>query len=292
MVESRTRFGAIDLLLLALLMGVGIITLHRISTGLQYEWQWGVIPGYVMRIDESGSLRPNMIMQGFLATIRLSIWSMLLAMVVGTLMAVARTEKRMFWRLVGRSYVELFRNLPPLVLVFIFYFFIGSQLVSVLGIDQALDRVSSSTSAWLTLLFAPPDQLSSFLIGVVTLGVYEGAYIAEILRGGIQSIDDGQWQAAKALGLSRSQQLQHIILPQAFHRSWPPLAGQFVSTIKDSAIVSVISIQELTFQGMELMAATYLTFEIWITITLLYFVLTYSCSLVVRRLELKQLERA
>ncbi|MCK4622153.1 MAG: ABC transporter permease subunit [Desulfuromonadales bacterium] len=83
------------------------------------------------------------------------------------------------------------------------------------------------------------------------------------------------------------QLLRHIILPQAFQRMIPPLAGQAISTIKDSAIVSIISIQELTFQGMELMAATYLTFEVWITVTLLYFLLTYSCSWLAGRLELR-----
>jgi polar amino acid transport system permease protein len=80
--------------------------------------------------------------------------------------------------------------------------------------------------------------------------------------------------------------MRFVILPQAVRMVLPPLAGQFISTIKDSAIVSVISIQELTFQGMELMAATYLTFEIWITITLMYFALTFGCSLLARRLEL------
>jgi polar amino acid transport system permease protein len=81
--------------------------------------------------------------------------------------------------------------------------------------------------------------------------------------------------------------MRHVILPQAAQRILPPLAGQFISTIKDSAIVSVISIQELTFRGMELMSSTYLTFETWITITGLYFVLTFGCALTVERLELR-----
>ena len=87
------------------------------------------------------------------------------------------------------------------------------------------------------------------------------------------------------MGLSRSQQLRFVILPQALQRILPALAGQLISTIKDSAIVSVISIPELTFRGLELMSATYLTFEVWITITALYFLLTFTCSLGVKRLE-------
>ncbi|MHB9099232.1 MAG: amino acid ABC transporter permease, partial [Syntrophales bacterium] len=133
--------------------------------------------------------------------------------------------------------------------------------------------------------FAPPTRLSGFFAGLATLVLYEAAYITEIVRAGIQSIEKGQWEAAHALGLSRWQQMRFVILPQALQRILPALAGQLISTIKDSAIVSVISIPELTFQGLELMSATYLTFEVWITITALYFLLTFTCSLGVRRLE-------
>jgi polar amino acid transport system permease protein len=120
----------------------------------------------------------------------------------------------------------------------------------------------------------------------MTMALLEGAYIAEIVRAGLQAVAKGQWEAGAALGLRRWQILRQIIFPQALRPMVPPLAGQFISTIKDSAIVSVISLQELTFQGMELMAATYLTFEIWICIALLYFLLTFGCSLLARRLEL------
>jgi len=125
------------------------------------------------------------------------------------------------------------------------------------------------------------------LSALITLAIFEGAYITEIIRAGIQSIEKGQWEASYALGLSPWRQMRHIILPQATRRILPPLAGQFISTIKDSAIVSVISIQELTFQGMELMSATYLTFEVWITITGMYFVMTLCLSLGVERFELR-----
>ena len=121
------------------------------------------------------------------------------------------------------------------------------------------------------------------LIGLV---LYTAAFVAEVVRAGIQSIEKGQWEASDALGFTGWQKMRYIILPQATQRILPPLAGQFISTIKDSAIVSVISIQELTFQGMELMSATYLTFEIWITITVMYLSLTLTCSLAVERLEI------
>jgi polar amino acid transport system permease protein len=119
----------------------------------------------------------------------------------------------------------------------------------------------------------------------MTLAVYEGAYMAEIIRAGVQSVERGQWEAAYALGLTKGDQFRFVILPQAFRTISPALAGQFISTIKDSAIVAVISVQELTFQGLELMSATYRTFEIWITITILYFALTATCSFLARLLE-------
>jgi polar amino acid transport system permease protein len=144
---------------------------------------------------------------------------------------------------------------------------------------------SPEAQSVLALLFAPPARLSGFLAGLATLVLYEAAYITEIVRAGIQSIEKGQWEAAHTLGLSRWQQLRYVILPQALQRILPALAGQLISTIKDSAIVSVISIPELTFRGLELMSATYLTFEVWITITALYFILTFAFSLGVRRVE-------
>jgi polar amino acid transport system permease protein len=129
-------------------------------------------------------------------------------------------------------------------------------------------------------------MLSAFLSALMTLALFEGAYITEIVRAGIQSIEKDQWDASYALGMSRWQTIRHIILPQAVQRILPPLAGQFISTIKDSAIVSVISIQELTFQGMELMSSTYLTFEVWITITFLYLIMALIISLAIERFEI------
>ena len=202
-------------------------------------------------------------------------------------MGLLRVSSGLFNRLIGGTYVEIVRNLPPLVLVFIFYFFIGDQILPALGTERLVSGLSGSGRSLLRVLFAPPALLVPFLSALVTLAVFEGAYITEIVRSGIQSIEKGQWEAAAALGFTKSQQMRHIILPQAVPRILPPLAGQFISTIKDSAIVSVISIQELTFQGMELMATTYFTFEIWITITGLYLLLTLSCSLAVERLEIR-----
>jgi len=224
-------------------------------------------------------------MEGFFNTLRLSVWATILAMSIGTIMGLFRSSRSLFKRLVGGTYVELLRNLPPLVLVFIFYFFISSQLMPLIGLEDSIRNLSGLPASLLRFFFSAPERFPAFLSALITLAVFEGAYITEIVRAGIQSIEKGQKEAAMALGMSRWKQMRHVILPQAFRNITPQLAGQFISTIKDSSIVSVISIQELTFQGMEVMSSTYLTFEVWITVTILYLVLTLSCSMFVGRLE-------
>jgi len=284
--KIKKALTPLDILLAILIVGTGAYLLYRVNVGLHYKWNWSTIPQYLFRYDpQRESWLPNLLMQGFFTTVRLSFWGTILATLLGTMMGLFRLSHRLFRRLVGRTYVELIRNLPPLVLIFIFYFFVSDQIMPVLSVQEYIQSRSESTRALLAFLFAPPAQFSAFLSALITLAVFEGAYITEIVRAGIQSIEKGQWEASSALGFSKRQQLRHIILPQAVQRILPPLAGQFISTIKDSAIVSVISIQELTFQGIEMMSSTYLTFEVWITITLLYLSLTLSLSLVIGRLE-------
>jgi polar amino acid transport system permease protein len=224
-------------------------------------------------------------MEGLFTTIRLSVWSILLATILGTVAGLLRISPRLLHRLLGRTYVDSIRNLPPLVLVFIFYYFISDQIMPVLGIAEWVRGGGASLQQVVGFFFAPPARLDAFFSALAALVVFEGAYIAEIVRAGIQSVEKGQWEASRSLGLSRWHQMRRVIGPQAIQSILPPLAGQFVSTIKDSSIVAVISIQELTFQAMELMSATYLTFEIWITVTLLYLLLTLPCALAVSRLE-------
>ncbi len=258
---------------------------YRVEAGLHYKWNWAVIPRYLVRIGPEGMPIPNLLMIGFFYTLRISIWSSLFAAVVGTFMGVLKSSKGLFGRLVGKLYVGTVRNLPPLVLIFIFYFFVADQISAALSIDQMVMNAGPSARRVMTFFFAEPARFSAFLAAVLTLGLYEGAYVTEIVRSGIESIPRGHWEAAYAIGLSPYRKYRHIILPQAWRKTLPPLAGQFISAIKDSAIVSVISVPELTFQGLELMAATHLTFEIWITITVMYFVLTFACSMGIRRIE-------
>ena len=286
MLQKKSKITTLDVLVLLTLLGGLTYVIYQVKVKLNYNWQWGIIPQYLFRYDaESGKWVSNYLIHGLMTTLRLSFWGTLLATSLGTLMGLLRVSKSLFHRMIARSYVELMRILPRLVIIFIFYFFISDQIMPVIGIDDFLRSSSPGTQRLFEVLFSPPQFASAFIAALFTLAIFEGAYITEIVRAGIESVEKGQWEASHALGLSKYHGMRHIILPQAMQRLLPALAGQFISLIKDSAIVSVISIQELSYQGTQLMASTYLTIEIWITITALYLVMTLTFSLGVAKLE-------
>nr|WP_041915665.1 amino acid ABC transporter permease [Pseudodesulfovibrio mercurii] len=286
--KKRLRITLPDAVILAALAGVFGYILFKAATGLNYHWKWEVLPQFLVRFDErTGSWAPGLLTQGLFTTIRLSVWSGLLAMVLGVVVGLFRVSPSLFKRQVGAVYVGLIRNTPPLVLIFVFYFFIGDQIMSLLGVERLIYALSDGAREALSWFFGPMNRFPRFLSALITLALFEAAYIAEIVRAGIESVEPGQWEAAAGTGLTRTQSLVHVILPQALQRMLPALAGQFISIIKDSAIVSVISIEELTFQAQQLMTTTYRSFEIWTLVLVMYFVLTFLCSLLVRRLELR-----
>lgn len=284
--RTRLRLTVTDLVIGSLLVVTCLFFAYRIKVGLNYNWAWELIPQFIFRFDDkSESWVSGLLMTGFYTTIRLSFWGIILATIFGVISGIAKTSSIHFLRWLATTYVETMRNLPPLVIIFIAYFFVGDQLLSPLEIDEWAYSLSPTGQAILSTLFAKPGYLTAFLAALVTLAIFEGAYITEIVRAGIESVSRGQWEASHALGMTWYQQMRHIILPQTFQRIMPPMAGQFISLIKDSSIVSVISIQELCFQGIELMTSTLHTIEIWIVVTIMYLVLTLPCSLLVERLE-------
>ncbi|HIA77256.1 MAG TPA: amino acid ABC transporter permease, partial [Gammaproteobacteria bacterium] len=236
----------IDVAVISAVIGFVVYVAYRVDTVLVYNWYWGFIPDYILRWDEEiGRYAPNLLLKGLFTTFRLAVWSLLLASLIGVIMGVMRTSKRLFPRMISRLYVEFVRNMPPVVFLFIFYFFISSQLIPILGIDEISVRASPTTLAVLEIAFGPPELLSNVISGIICLAIFEAAYITEIVRAGIQSIDRGQIEAGQSIGLSHFQVLRWIVLPQAVQRMVPPLAGQFITLIKDSSLVSLISIQEL-----------------------------------------------
>lgn len=253
--------------------------------GLHYEWDWLAVASYIIRYDAAAETYvPGLLLAGLAVTFKLSVWSTIFASMIGLLMGLMKISRNVILKLTSSIYVGVVRNIPSIVFIFIFYFFISSQITDAFEFDTRTDSVSWYGYLF-SYLFASPSMLAVFISAVFTLALYEGAYMTEIVRAGIESVEKSQGEAADALGFSRYQKMRHIVLPQAFKRILPPMAGQVISVIKDSAIVSVISVQDLTFRGTELMASTYKTYEIWITITLMYFILTYGCSIAVGSVE-------
>jgi len=292
LIAKRVRFRPIDAVIIVLVIAAGVYVYWRIAYGLEYRGDWSVIPRFLVRRDaETGRPVANFLLIGLITTLKLSIWAALLAMIAGFLMGMFRTSKNLFLQLVGRTYVELIRNLPPLVLIYIFYFFVVDQIMPLLGVETFIRTRPENVKAVLAILFAQESLFVQFISGVFTIAFFEGAYITEIVRAGIESVERGQSEAAYSLGLSWFDKMRFIILPQAIRRVLPPLANEFINTIKYSSLASVVSIQELTYMGKQVQVATRFIFEPWITVALMYLILTLSLSLGVSRLE-KRMSRS
>ncbi|MBV9523836.1 MAG: amino acid ABC transporter permease [Alphaproteobacteria bacterium] len=283
---ARTRLSSLDGLVFAAVAGFVAFIAYRVEGVLNYHWHWSRVAAYLVRWDEArGVWTANLLLQGFFTTLRLALWGILWAALIGLVMGIARTSRALLPRLVALVYVGLVRNTPPLVFIFIFYFFISSQLVPWLGLERVAATAVPAISAVIRVLCGDPKLLVNFVTGLICLALFEGAYVTEIVRAGIQSLERGQWEAGRGLGLSQYRLLRLVILPQAFRRILPPLAGQFVSLIKTSSIVSLISIQELTFSAGEVAVTTGAVFEVWLVAAGMYFAICYPCSLVFARLE-------
>jgi len=166
---------------------------YRVKYGLEYKTDWSVIPQFLIHRDpDTGSFAANYLLDGFVSTIKLSIWAALFASLVGLLMGVFRTSKILLLRMIGRTYVELIRNVPPLVLIFIFYYFFVDQIMPLLGVDEFIQNQSETGKNIISFLFAEEELFTQFISGVVTVAFFEGAYFTEIIRSGIDSIERGQ----------------------------------------------------------------------------------------------------
>lgn len=257
----------------------------RTKNHVPYDWDWKAILPYLVRTHPQ--LAPGLLLQGVAQTLRLSFWGGLVAMVLGSMGGLCRVSHWPYLRALSGVLIHGIRNIPPLVLVFLGYFFLADQIPLLAHLQNAARATTGGTRTFLEFVFGPVSQMQVLWSAACILGLMEGAYVAEIVRTGIESIHRGQWDAGYAMGLSKAQILRRIVLPQALRIMVPPLAGQGISTVKDSAIMAVISIQELTFQGMQLMATTYRTFEVWITVALIYFLLTAFLSALAQIVEVR-----
>jgi polar amino acid transport system permease protein len=252
----------------------------------QYRWNWSTIWPFIFRLDAaSGRWVPNIIVEGFLTTLRLAVWGIIISGVIGTLMALARNSQRLFLRLLSGSYVMLIRNIPPVVFVFVFVFFIASQVMPKLALADSVAKLSETGQWWVSLFFGSPKLIDNFLLGLICLSVFSGAYVTEIVRAGLESVPKSQIEAGNSLGMSRFDIARFVVLPQALRNVLPPMAGQFIQLIKDSSLVSLVSIQELTFMAQDVQVTTQRVFEVFVFVAVVYFVICFSLSQLFSALE-------
>lgn len=255
-----------------LLFGTGAFLLCTALFQSIHDFSLSRLCSYLFRFDGQGNWHTGTLLQGVFMTLRVSVWCILLAFASGFFVGIVSAHKKGLASLPSRLYVLMLRNMPPLILLFLVFFFASSILTDwLLGIEYSVAK--STWKEWFYLLAAPEGQLDRMAACVLTLGLYEGAYIAEIVRAGIESVPHGQWEAGRASGLTTWQIRFYIVIPQTLRQSLAPLAGQSISIVKDSAIASIISLQELTFQSMELMNVTGQTVELWVLTALLYYCL-------------------
>ncbi|MCW5642861.1 MAG: amino acid ABC transporter permease [Rhodoferax sp.] len=284
--RKRRAWGWLDAVLLAGFAGMLVYLGWMSSTVFSYDWDWSSIWPFIVRYDEaSGAWVSNLLVEGLLTTLRLAVWGILIAGVIGTLMGLCRNSKRLFLRLIGGSYVMLIRNIPPVVFVFVFVYFIASQIMPKLALADSVAGLSSGAQWWVGVFFGTPRLIDNFMLGLICLSVFSGAYVTEIVRAGLQSVPRSQVEAGKSLGLSRVDILRFVVLPQAFRNVLPPMAGQFIQLIKDSSLVSLVSIQELTFMAQDVQVTTQRVFEVFVFIAAVYFVICFSLSRLFAMLE-------
>lgn len=227
-----------------------------------------ISPGDVLGVN--AKWRVGILLDGLWLTLKVSVVGIVIGIFIGLFAGLARISANPAFKWTAITYVELIRGSPLLVQIMIWYFVIGT-IVNAMLANKGF------------------GQLPPLWFGVAALAFFAGAYVAEIVRAGIQSIHRGQTEAARSLGMSYSQNMRYVILPQAFRRIFPPLAGQFISLIKDSSLLGIIAIRELTKATREVVTTSLQPFELWFMCALLYLVLTFALSMFLQYLERRTL---
>ncbi len=199
-----------------------------------------------------------LLLTGAAVTIEITALSITLGIIIGLFAGIARISKIRLIRYAAAVYVDFFRGTPLLVQIFIIYF--------------ALPLLTG-------------QRIDPFIAAITACGINSGAYVAEIFRAGITSVDKGQMEAGRSLGMTWVDTMRYIIIPQAFRRVIPPLGNEFIALLKDSSLVSVIGFEELTRNGQLIIARTYGAIEIWLSVAVIYLIMTLSISRFVAYLE-------
>lgn len=238
-----------------IIVGLLIYAIYRGAAAMPYEWQWERVPPFLIDISDQG-IRLGTLSEGLIKTVQISLLAASFTLILAVTVALMQLSSLWSARVISRGYIELIRNTPLIVQISMFYF-----------------------------VLAPIVGINRFWTGVACLAIFEAAFVAEIIRAGIVAIPGGQWEASASLGLRRLQSYRLVILPQAVRTMLPPLTSAGVSLIKDSSIVSVIALFELTTAGRDAISNTFMSFEIWLTVAAIYLALTIPLSLYVQSLE-------
>lgn len=212
----------------------------------ELQWDWAAVSKY-----------HHLFMEGWRTTLLLSLSSLSLSTLIGTILAIAQRTSFLPLRFFSKAYIELIRGTPLLAQIYIFFYIVAEAA----------------------------HLENRFIAGVLALSLFSGAYIAEIIRSGIESVGQSQLESAKAIGLTSAQTYRHVIFPQALRAVLPPLSGQFVSLIKDSSLLSIIGLNELTQNAKNVASYTFSNFESYLILAAGYLLLTLPISLWTRWLE-------
>jgi polar amino acid transport system permease protein len=232
------------------------------ASRMDYAWKWDQVPRYIVRIID-GQIYPGVLLKGLMVTLEISAVSFVVALAIGLATALCRLSDSIVARGLARIYLEAVRNTPLLVQIYLLYF----VLAPILNLDR-----------WFAAVFA--------------LAVFEGAFAAEIFRGGILAVPRGQGEAAMSLGLGRAQVYRLVIVPQALRIMLPPLTSLGVSLVKHSAIVSAIAMFDLFNEARTVVADTFLSYEIYLTTGAIYLAVTLALSMLVTLFERRLARRA
>mgnify|MGYP002038762639 CR=1 FL=1 len=210
---TRWRPGALDWVLLVL--GATLIgyVYYQLRYELTYHWNWQAVFQFFAYRDESGEWHKNILLGGLEATLRIAVFSAILSLALGLGVALMRVSSRLWVRMVARTYVELVRNMPPLVFLFIFYFFISAQLFPVLGIDIMVRALAESESGFVHFLVGDPRLVENLVVGILCLSCFEAAYVSEIFRAGIEAVGKDQREGALSVGLTVGMLVTALKLP-------------------------------------------------------------------------------
>lgn len=224
------------------------LSIYFMFSNITYNFNWAHVYEYKQKF-----------INGFIMTVVISFFALILSFIIGLFFAYAQNSKLIILRFFARFYIEIIRGTPLLVQILIFFYVFANNL----GFENR------------------------YIVGTVILAIFSGAYVCEIIRAAIQSIEKEQFETSLSLGMSNYQMYRYIIFPQAFKRMLPSLTGQFASIIKDSSLLSIIAISEFTMNAQEVDAITYSTLESYIPLAIGYLLLTYPISFYTKSLENK-----